>query len=273
MTSGIVRREFDFALELVTPGVDEDSFGYAPQGVFASTGGTDYSYDAYLPTGGDGRPPVVVFVHGDGPPDVLRGARLWGQYRSWAALVASNGLAAITFDHVSSHGRTKIPAVLDQIRQVLNIVERSEDALGIDARRIAVWSGSAGVPFGFVAALGHSAVRCQVAFYGPMDLRTDDSRDVPDAPDNVLAEYSPITHLERLGAAIQPLFIAKAALDRPGINESIDAFARRASELDAPVEVEVHEEGRHAFDILDEGERSRTIIMRSIGFMTEQLLG
>jgi len=67
-------------------------------------------------------------------------------------------------------------AGLDQIHLLLDRVEREAAALGIDPRRVAGWSGSAGVPFGFVAALTHPSVRCQVAFYGPMDLRTDDSR-------------------------------------------------------------------------------------------------
>jgi dienelactone hydrolase len=103
---------------------------------------------------------------------------------------------------------------------------------------------------------------------GPSDGR---HRTAPEASSDDLAEFSPITHLERRGSAIAPLLIAKAGLDRPGINDSIDAFVRRADELGAPVQVETHPDGRHAFDILDDDDRSREIIEASIGFMRSHL--
>lgn len=194
-----------------------------------------------------------------------------GQYRSWGALLAANGLAAIAFDHGSSEGRTKIDRVVAEIRGLMSTVERESERLGIDMTRTCVWSGSAGVPFGFVAALGQPSVRCQVAFYGPMDLRTDDTRTSAGVSEADLAEHSPITHLERGRGSIQPLFIAKAGLDRAGINDSIDAFVARASELGAPVQLETHPDGRHAFDILDDDDRSREVIEASVAFMRTHL--
>ncbi len=266
------RREFDLTLELVTASVPESAYRYVPGGVYATDGDGQYRYDAYLPTvAADRAPPVVVFVHGDGPAEFLREPRLWGQYRSWAAIAAANGMAAITFDHRSSEGRTKIEPVLDQIHLLLETVKQEADALGIDPKRVAVWSGSAGVPFGFVAALDHPSVRCQVAFYGPMDLRTDDSRTEPGILADVLAEHSPIAHLERRRGEIQPLLITKAGLDRAGINDSIDAFVSRAAELGAPVTLETHPNGRHAFDILDDDDQSREIIETTIQFMRDHL--
>jgi acetyl esterase/lipase len=108
--------------------------------VYATDGDGQYRYDACLPTAAaDHAPPVVVFVHGDGTAEFLREPRLWGQYRSWAALAAANGMAAITFDHRSSEGRTKIAPMLDQIHLLLERVDQGADALGIDPRHIAVW--------------------------------------------------------------------------------------------------------------------------------------
>ncbi len=96
-------------------------------------------------------------------------------------------------------------------------------------------------------ARDHPSVRCHVIFDGPMDLRTADSRTAPGISADALAEHSPITLLERHGGNTQPLFIAKAGLDRPGINDSIDAFVARAAELGSPVTLETHPDGRHAF--------------------------
>lgn len=215
------RREFDLSLELVTPSVSKDAYRVRA-GTYQVTDGPEYRYDAYLPEPAPDRPPpTVVLVHGDGPPEFLTEPRLWGQYQSWGALLAANGLAAITFDHGSSRGRTTIRPVVAEIRAAMATVERNGEQLGIDATRMCVWSGSARVPFGFVAALDHPSVRCQVAFYGPMDLRTDDTRTGAEASVADLAEYSPIIHLERRRGAIPPLFIAQAGLDRPGINDSI----------------------------------------------------
>lgn len=83
--------------------------------------------------------------------------------------------------------------------------------------------------------------------------------------------YSPITHLERRRDAIPPLFIAKAGLDRPGINDSIDAFVTRAEEFGAHVQLETHPDGRRAFDILDDDDRSREVIQASLAFMRAHL--
>jgi dienelactone hydrolase len=265
------RREFDLSLELVTPSVPKEAYRVSG-GTYRSPGGQECRYDAYLPEPmPDHPPPTVVLVHGDGPPEFLTEPRLWGQYRSWGALIAANGLAAIAFDHGSSEGRTRIKPVVAEILALLEAAERDGEQLGIDTTRMCVWSGSAGVPFGFVAALDHPSVRCQVAFYGPMDLRTDDTRTSAEASVADLAEYSPIIHLERRRGAIPPLFIAKAGLDRPGINDSIDAFVTRAAELGASVELEAHPDGRHAFDILDDDDRSREVVDASVEFMRSHL--
>jgi hypothetical protein len=51
--------------------------------------------------------------------------------------------------------------VVAEIRGLMAAVERESDQLGIDTTRTCVWSGSAGVPFGFVAALDQPSVRAE----------------------------------------------------------------------------------------------------------------
>ena len=180
-------------------------------------------------------------------------------------------MAAITFDHASSEGRTRIPHVVAQIEHLLDLIGARADDLVVDAERLAVWSGSAGVPFGFVASIGRSNVRCQVAFYGPMDLHVDTSRTAPEVSEAELVEFSPITHLEERSQTMQPTLIVKARLDRAGINDSIDAFVARAKALRAPVHLLVDDQGRHAFDVLDEGDRSCQLIEASLDFLAAHL--
>lgn len=45
----------------------------------------------------------------------------------------------------------------------------------------------------------------------------------------------------------------------------------RAAELGASVQLETHPDGRHAFDILDDDDRSREVIEASVEFMREHL--
>lgn len=73
------RREFDLALELVTPDVPASVYRVVPGGIYAEDETGQYRYDAYLPTAAPtpGRPPVAVFVHGDGPAEFLREPRGW----------------------------------------------------------------------------------------------------------------------------------------------------------------------------------------------------
>jgi hypothetical protein len=85
------RREFDLSLELVTPRVPDDAY-QVKAGTFQTEGGPERRYDAYLPEATSERlPPTVILVHGDGPPEFLHEPRLWGQYRSWGALLAASG--------------------------------------------------------------------------------------------------------------------------------------------------------------------------------------
>jgi DNA-binding transcriptional MerR regulator len=69
----------------------------------------------------------------------------------------------------------------------------------------------------------------------------------------------------REGAGL-PMFVARAGLDQPLINQSIDTFVQEALAGNAPLELINHPAGRHGFDILDDDERSREIIARAVAF-------
>jgi hypothetical protein len=102
-------------------------------------------FDVYLPERvpeGD-FVPGVVFVHGDGPAELLRDAKNWGQYTSWGRLVAAAGLAGFTFNHRSSEQRTKLPQAADDVRRLLERVRR-ERAVAACRRGRAVYLGLLG---------------------------------------------------------------------------------------------------------------------------------
>ena len=221
-------------------------------------------FDVYLPAGAAaaGPWPIVLFVHGDADPETLRDAKDWGQYRSWAGLVASRGFVGVTFNHASTLGWTAIQPVVDEISEMLRTVRSRAASFGGNPERVAIWAGSAGVPFGFVAAAGaEPAVQAIAACYGPLDL----------GPSPSMAPFSPICVLTAAGRSLPPILIVKAALDRDDINASIDSFVARAAEVGAPVELVVHQTGHHAFDILDDDDRSREVIEAIVAFLAREL--
>src|SRR2546421_5466561 len=60
---------------------------------YKTVDGQELRLDVYYPEeyDGDRRLPAVLFVHGDGPPELLQDAKEWGQYVSWGQLVAGGG--------------------------------------------------------------------------------------------------------------------------------------------------------------------------------------
>ena len=70
----------------------------------------------------------------------------------------------------------------------------------------------------------------------------------------------------RANGAGLPIFIARAGLDQPMINETIDLFVQEALAGNVVLDVMNHPSGRHGFDILDDDDRSREIIARAVAF-------
>ena len=61
-------------------------------------------FDVYRSPQSDssGNLPVVVFVHGEGPPEVIENSKDWGQYDGWGRIIAASGMMAVTFNRRSS---------------------------------------------------------------------------------------------------------------------------------------------------------------------------
>ena len=98
-----------------------------------------------------------MFIHGDGPPDVIRDIKDWGQYVSWGELLASTGIAAVTFNHRSSRGGTRMHDVASDIDAALDYVASNAEEWNLDASRLGLWSCSMGVPFALRAAFDRSS--------------------------------------------------------------------------------------------------------------------
>jgi dienelactone hydrolase len=242
--------------------------------VYKTVEGADLCFDMYRPQGVTRPLPAVVFVHGDGPPEVLADAKDWGQYTSWGRLAAASGLAGVTFNHRSSLGATQLEEAARDVDDLIAHVRRRSDELGLDPDRICIWTCSAGGPIGMRAALaGHEFVRCAVCFYGMLDLRHLREQIPESVSDEVLKDFSPICHLPAECAGAPPMLIVRAGRDRPVFNDAIDRFVAEAVQRGARVEFVTHPDGQHGFDVLDDDDRSREIVARTLAFMRWHLVG
>ena len=215
--------------------------------VYKRDAGTELMMNIYAPTAlAEGaRAPAVFFVHGGPIPSDFMPPTQWGVFVSYGELAAASGLVAVTFNH-RLFALTDYERSQSEVAAAIDYVRHHAAELNVDAGRIALWYFSGGGP-----------------------LMTPMLRDRPDYVRCILAFYAYLkpaaTHVRSKGAGL-PIFIARAGLDQPMINETIDLFVQEALAGNAMLDVVNHSAGRHGFDILDDDQRSREIIARAVAF-------
>ncbi|MGH2909967.1 MAG: hypothetical protein ACRDK8_11780 [Solirubrobacteraceae bacterium] len=130
-----------------------------------------------------------------------------------------------------------------------------------------------GVPLVLPAALRAPPpfLRCLVCYYGLMDVEQLRGRAPVGVSDEVLQAYSAVHQLHVTTASVPPILIARAGRDADSFNRTIDAFVAVAVTKQVTLDFLTHPEGGHAFDILCDTPRSRTIIRRTLRFMADNL--
>jgi acetyl esterase/lipase len=241
--------------------------------VYKTIGDLALAYDVYYPPDFvEGEPrPCVVFIHGEGPAEMLKDAKDWGQYVSWGQLAAASGLIGVTFNHRSSEWFTKLPEVASNVDDLMSHIRQNAVELGIDPERMGIWVCSGGTPVGLRMALreGAERIRCCAVYYGRTNLEMMRAKIKPEATDEVLREFSPELLLREMDAKnAPPLFIARAGKDSlPMVNETLHRFVALAIEKNVMLEFMNHPDGEHGFDFLNNDERSREIIGRTLAFL------
>jgi acetyl esterase/lipase len=253
-----------------------------PDIIYKPFDGLDLRMDIYYPSGlsPHANLPAVLFIHGDGPSDIVKNVKDWGQYASWGQLVAASGFIAVTFNHRCSDGKlSRMVDVAGDVQDLIHYVRSHAEELNIDKNSLCVWACSSGVPYlQVVMENPQEDVRCLVAYYGMMDfqqfadgLPADMANKERERTLDIFIKFSLLAHLKNHPDVLPPMFIAQAGLDDPFVNASIDHFIAEAANNDIKVDFVHHPAGQHAFDVLDDDEISRKIIQQTLRFIQEHL--
>lgn len=242
---------------------------------YKTVDGMHLKMDVYYPANlqSTSRYPAVILVHGDGPAELLKDAKEWGNFVSLGQLLAAVGVVAITFNHRATDGWTKLEEVASDIDDLVQFVGEQAESLQVEKDALCLWAFSAGAPFGLRTALRNAptSIRSIVSYYGLLDIQPMRPIVPATVTDSVLRELSPICYLENDAQSITPLFIVRAGLDRPDLNGITDNFITKAFTHNASITAVNHALGHHSFDILDDNERSREIIRQTLDFVRTHL--
>jgi hypothetical protein len=180
---------------------------------------------------------------------------------SWAETLAASGIAAILYT-------TSDP--VSDAHELLRYVRANADALGLDAERIGIWSGSGHSPTAMSVLMDPEStpsLKCATFSCGFM-LDLGGSKTVAEAA----AAYRFMNPNAGKGVddlpADLPMFIARAGREQfPGLNDAIDRFVAAALARNLPLTVVNHVTGRHGFEWYDPSDTTREIIKQTLAFM------
>ncbi len=242
--------------------------------VYKRVDGEELKMDVYSPPPASSTSPLpaVLFIHG-GPlsRDFPVLPKEWGVFVSYGQLAAASGFVGVTFNH-RFFGPQHLLEAQSDIEAALQYIRDHADTLRVDQDRIAIWAFSGGGPF-----LSHFLrtplpyIRCIVAFYTLMDLRSSRSQTPSEISDQTLSDFSPVLALASRQASFPPIFIGRAGLDNPGLNSTLDHFVAESLKLNILIDVKNHPQGHHGFDIRNADDRSREIIRHAIEFIKAHL--
>lgn len=201
--------------------------------------------DVYRAQSARGRLPAVLL----GGPAKRRSAQTVG----WAQLIAASGLSAVAFDTRSDSSPRN---AAQDVRSAIAYVRLHSKRLGIDPNRLCTLGFSA--PWHLWATMRDPQpwLRCNVAYYEPLDLRSAALGD----------EFSALADLRRVGGTIPPMLVVEA-----GSDDSIERFGAGATELHADVRVVTYPEARPGFDVGKRTVRARAIVKETLRFLKARL--
>jgi len=246
--------------------------------VYKSTDEVELQADIYIPTALSyvERRPAIIFIHGGAlPPNLRTQPKEWGTFVSFGQLAAASGFVGVTFNHrFYGIDEKTFEQSINDVTDAITYVRSHAESLHVDPQKICLWAFSGGGPHLTVALRKPlDYIRCLVAYYTILDLlEVPSGTSTPNLSTDFLERYSPAQCINDGNNYIPPVFVVRAGKDVPYLNASIDKFVSRAFAHGVDIDVCNHAAGRHGFDILDDNQRSREIIARTMHFVKANLI-
>lgn len=187
------------------------------------------------------KPPVVVIVNGVGDPEDDR-LMDWAIYKSWGALFAANGIAAVTM--------AAKPDTLDRnLSDLVDHLAARGESLGIDPTRLALFSASANTMVAgryLTSERGRAQVDTAVFYYGT-------------APAGELPRDKPV------------LFVVAEGDTRSQFAAAYEGLWNRIMQSKAPWTLAFGATQPHAFDAFDPSPESRRLVAQTVDFLRRSM--
>jgi dienelactone hydrolase len=199
--------------------------------------------------------PCVIFVSGFASINF----RLIQAYKDWAKLMAANGIIGIVYEANSPS------ADFDKLTEHLTTNAKK---LHLDKNNIGVWSASGNSLLALNKVNASSQFKCHAIYYG---LTTTINSQYLDEVKEMSSKNGFAFFVEGEYLSRVPTLIVRAGKDRwTTILNSIDEFVRLSLTRNNPFELVNYPEGQHAFDMLDNNETSKRIIVETVGFFKRE---
>jgi len=213
--------------------------------------------------------PAIVLVAGysDIGYETVTGCRFkdMAMSTSWAKLVASFGMAAVTY----GNARPK-----EDLEAVLQYIRAHGPEWGIDAERLGLWglSGNGPLALATLAASPAGSFKCGV-FSCAYLADLDGSTHVADASRQWRFTYPEGFRVESMPADL-PVFIARAGQEQdPGLNVALDRFVSAMLAANRPVTCVNFAAAPHGFEMFHDTLETREVIRQMFRFARFHLAG
>lgn len=202
--------------------------------------------------------PVVVLMTGYPDPGFHQHMGMYlkdtVQYRSWAKLLASKGIAAVIYQNLDP---------ISDAQQLIDYLTTNEPR--INPKRMALWACSGNVPAAQHTLANDNALLGGCWLYGYLPSATPMGVDL--AP---LAEMFQFTLPTTSVVANQAQLVIQAENDQmPQLNQSIAAYCTEQANQDVNLERYLVPGAQHGFDVLEAGHETRLAIDKILGFYNE----
>ena len=226
--------------------------------VYKTVDGTALKMDVYAPP--DLKPgsrlPAVVFISGGNQ------SKHWNIYKDYGRLVTTYGMIGIEYDKRYARGSYLNGA--QDTRDLIAYLRQHAAELKVDPERIVVWGFSGGgAVLGGLLADDAPPLRAWLASYAVADL----TQFAEPAEREQAKQYSAAYAVETRTQPLPPIWIARAGLDQPSLNEGIDRLVQALVKKNARFDFVNYPDGKHGFDAFDHKERSREIIRAAFQFI------